>query len=121
MREKIIPKLILQPLVENAYKHGLSKKIDANQLKISGSIQNNYLVFTVADNGAGMSPEKLAQVGETNPNGIYNIGLKNINQRAKLYGDESCGLQIDSQLQLGTSIKLRLKDMGSKQEEAKHD
>ena len=56
-----------------------------------------------------MSAETLERVRRMKPNGMYNIGLSNVNQRARLYGDERCGVEIESALGVGTTITLTLK------------
>ena len=74
--------------------------------------------FVVEDDGEGMSPETLESVKELKPNGMYNIGLSNVHQRARLYGDERCGLTIESALGRGTTITLVLKRLEPAEEGA---
>ena len=103
-----IPKLVLQPLIENAIVHGLENKLEGGELALSAVRDGAYLRFVVQDNGAGMSAEKLKSVQRLQPNGMYNIGLSNVHERARLYGDARCGLSIRSALGEGTTITLTL-------------
>jgi len=114
---KYIPKLMLQPLVENAIVHGMENKIGSGKISISAHRKDGYLIFTVIDDGGGMTEERLNFVrnlkSERNlkSDGMYRIGLSNIERRAKMYGDESCGLTINSVEGVGTTIILRLKEI----------
>ena len=58
------------------------------------------------DNGVGLSEERLEHVRQLKSQGMYNIGLSNVQQRAQLYGDERCGLRIESKLGEGTKVWL---------------
>jgi two-component system, LytTR family, sensor kinase len=73
----LVPNLILQPLVENAIKHGFSKQIDGGQIKITSKIKKDMLALSVEDDGKGASIEPM-QILE-NPG----IGIKNIHERLK--------------------------------------
>jgi len=108
---KHIPKLMLQPLVENAIVHGMENKIGSGKINISAYRQDGYLIFTVSDDGCGMTEEQLRTVRKFKSEGMYRIGLSNIESRAKMYGDESCGLTINSVEGVGTTIVLRLKEI----------
>jgi len=96
-----IPKLILQPLVENAYKHGL-KYVEDGMILISTYVNEENLVLRVADNGAGMLPEdmealmeKLSDSDENTESG--GVGLRNIYQRLSLqYGRDGFAFGLSS-------------------------
>ena len=89
----MIPRLILQPLVENAMLHGFDLKKQQGILKISACIQQNKLYLEVADNGRGMSKEQIhqlltSQVKKTK--GLTAVGIPNVRDRLKLYyGNEA--------------------------------
>lgn len=104
-----LPKLLLQPLMENAIVHGLEDKPGVGHIGLAGSRQGEYLVFCISDDGVGMSEDTLRQVRQLKANGMFNIGLNNVQQRAVLYGDEHCGLTIDSRLGQGTTIRLTVR------------
>lgn len=100
-----VPVLSIQPLVENAIQHGLFPKVDQCLLTIKAYCDNNAAAIMVADNGIGISSEKLAQVTAFRSDGI---GLKNVNSRlVSIYGDEY-GLMIDSAEGTGTKIVVRI-------------
>src|SRR5207247_9116579 len=78
-RDALVPSLILQPLVENAVKHGVDKISGKGKIKITARRDGDRLVMTVADNGPG--PGKIAKVDDAG------VGLANIRQRLEqLYG-----------------------------------
>lgn len=107
--EERIPKLLLQPLLENAIVHGLEDKPGRGLVTLAARSDADYLYFTVSDNGVGMSEETLERVRTLKENGMYNIGLHNVHERAAIYGDQRCGLQINSTLGEGTRILLTVK------------
>ncbi len=106
-----VPRLILQPLVENAIIHGFEDMELRGVITINGYKQSNVLFIEVIDNGRGMSPEKIDQILK----GLYksnkfnnNIGLKNINDRIKLYFGPDYGLAIRSEEGKGTLVRICL-------------
>lgn len=105
-----IPKLVLQPLVENAIYHGIKQSHKKGFISIVGGLDGNDIVLEVHDDGAGMSAEevkKLCKNLEENTVGS-SIGLKNVNYRLKkCYGD-GYGIEIDSQREVDTCIRLRI-------------
>lgn len=108
-----VPKLILQPLVENAIQHGFSGKTSGCHIEINASLNNDKLILTVSDNGAGMENYKVSEVIRRlneNPNDadFRNIGLSNVHQRIfTLFGD-GYGLEIISELGAGTKIAITI-------------
>lgn len=106
-----IPKLLLQPLVENALYHGVKNKRGKSLIRISGKKEGNRLIFQVTDTGKGMSREVLERVRsniqkeavERNREGF---GLANINQRIHHYYGEEYGLFIESQEDEGTEATI---------------
>lgn len=80
--EALVPNLILQPLVENAIRHGISQQNSPGLLEIEARRQNDDLQITVSDNGLGLRPDWQEQANK-------GIGLANTNERLKhLYGKE---------------------------------
>lgn len=106
-----IPKLLLQPLVENALYHGVKNKRGKSLIRISGKKEGNRLIFQVTDTGKGMSREVLERVRsniqkeavERNREGF---GLANINQRIHHYYGEEYGLFIESREDEGTEATI---------------
>jgi two-component system LytT family sensor kinase len=79
-----VPSLILQPLVENALKHGLAPKLGANKLIIRGSLTQGYLCLSVEDNGVGLKP-----VDSENGAPSTGLGLRNVEERLRtIYGSK---------------------------------
>jgi sensor histidine kinase YesM len=80
-RDALVPSLILQPLVENAVKHGVDKVSDRGKIRIQARREVDRLVLTVSDNGPGPSNVQKTEEGE------HGVGLDNIRQRLEqLYG-----------------------------------
>ncbi|MEI2394063.1 MULTISPECIES: histidine kinase [Paenibacillus] len=98
-----VPKLFLQPLLENAIIHGFRNMESGGLITIYGQQQGNTIRFCVEDNGSGIEPERMEQLlKEENAN----IGLKNVDKRIKLlYGNEY-GIEIESVPEFGTRVKL---------------
>ncbi len=109
-------KIILQPIVENAIKYGIYKNRKDQLIQIKGHWGQNEdeIILEVIDNGKGMSREKLYAVKQAiydqTENGFYSggIGLKNVNQRIRLYYGESYGLNIESEPGKGTRVIIRI-------------
>ena len=105
-------KLMLQPLVENAIYHGMEFMDGDGLITIKAWREDNELYLSVADNGLGMTEDKvnLILAGRSNSgNGRGSgIGVKNVNERIKLYFGEGYGLKIDSEPDVGTTITIHL-------------
>lgn len=105
-------KLMLQPLVENAIYHGMEFMDGDGEILVKAKKAGEELWFTIADNGLGMTPNKVEGLltGETkSASGKGSgIGVKNVNERIRLYFGESYGLTILSEPDEGTTIKIRL-------------
>lgn len=101
-------RLILQPIVENAFEHGLSSVKDG-VIRISGEIINDDIVFKVFDNGKGMSEESVQSIRyvETDECG-HKHGLKNVNYRIKLLFGDSYGVEVETPETGGTTVIIRL-------------
>lgn len=101
----LIPKLTLQPIVENAVNYGLESKSGVCRIKVWMEKSGERVEIFVEDNGPGMEPgywEKLAQgLVKTRGSGI---GLKNIDDRIKMIFGEEYGIRIDSKLGVGTKV-----------------
>jgi len=105
-------KLMLQPLVENAIYHGMEFMDGDGLIKIRAWREADELYLSVTDNGLGMTEDKVSLVleGKSNSgNGRGSgIGVKNVNERIKLYFGEDYGLKIDSEPDVGTTIIIHL-------------
>ncbi|MCP3775064.1 sensor histidine kinase [Paenibacillus sp. MZ04-78.2] len=111
-----IPKLILQPLVENAIYHGIERKADGGTVTVRGRIVDGKLVITITDDGAGMDEEELnllrERINKSNqadsPMGYSGIALRNIHTRLRLLFGDQYGLIIHSGKGIGTEVVVSL-------------
>ncbi|MCR5343732.1 MAG: sensor histidine kinase [Butyrivibrio sp.] len=107
-----IPKITVQPVVENALYHGIKNKRGGGKIIVTGGDLGEYIQLTVKDDGIGMSQERLQKIRESlamekpEDNTIY--GLYNINERIKLSFGEEYGIGIDSTEGVGTIVNIRL-------------
>ncbi len=100
-----IPPLTLQPLVENAIKHGLRKKREGGRVIVSVKPHDNSMIFIVEDNGVGIPDEAVKNLAVL-PNGSVSIGLYNIHTRLiRLYGQ---GINIKSGTGAGISVSFQI-------------
>lgn len=105
-----VPNFILQPLIENAIIHGLEPKLEKGMLCVRIKLEKDTVVFSIADDGVGMSREEIrelyekCEMNETN----QNIGLKNVYRRLILCYGESSRLHIESEKHRGTKINFIL-------------
>ncbi len=111
----LIPKLILQPLVENSLEHGLSAKGGAWCVTLTGTLENGDMHLSVADNGLGMDAERLAYIRAEIAKGVENaiassahIGLVNVNSRIRLKYAGRYGVAVDSTPGEGTRVAIRM-------------
>ncbi|MGB4658267.1 MAG: histidine kinase [Mobilitalea sp.] len=115
-----IPKMTLQPIVENAIFHGLENKIEQGHIEIHIEVSDTLVTLLVADDGVGMDTETLHNLnaklktpkkklewieGEENSNGI---ALENVNNRLRLFYGENYGLNISSTQGVGTEVEISL-------------
>ena len=105
-----IPKMIVQPLVENACKHGLRGVVGKRRLDVSAELDNGVLTIAIWDNGTGITPQKLKELVEGLSSGDFDghIGLKNVYKRLKIYFGDSAELIIKSEPEEGTTVTIRI-------------
>lgn len=110
-----MPKLILQPVVENAFSHGIRQMPSGGKLTVTGALDEQGAVcFTVSDNGVGIGSERLSFLQEQlSANPLVSkdtpfMALVNTNDRLKIaYGPEY-GISIESQEGMGTTVRIRI-------------
>lgn len=100
-----VPKLFLQPFVENSIIHGFSLIDSGGSLKITGRLEGEMVYFSVEDNGRGMDNKRIKEVMETKTD---NIGIRNVNNRIKLIYGDKYGVTIQSEINRGTRITINL-------------
>lgn len=112
--EKQIPKLILQPFVENAVVHGFEKGGERCLIRITGERQGNVICFQVEDNGVGMSGEQIQKIWDTpdtRPYAGQRIGryaIKNVKERLELKYHADFELKIESKVGVGTCVTIKI-------------
>lgn len=102
-------KLTLQPILENAIYHGIKPKREKGEIRIKGEFYNDGILFSIHDNGVGMTKEELDALqnslkGDVSRN--MHIGIQNVDQRIKLVFGEKYGLTVESQKNVGTTVKI---------------
>lgn len=117
-----VPKLLLQPIIENSIKYGYINKAALN-IGIKARIQDEYLVIVVEDDGSGIEEGELKKINDAlhqEINSTEHVGLFNTARRLILqFGDDS-SIHLDSQVNKGTKVTLKIKinnDMYGKQNE----
>ena len=105
-----IPKITLQPIVENSILHGILQKPGLEgTIDIAGSLAENILHLEIRDNGAGMSEDKLSRIlSNEKSDNSHGYGVKNIHNRLRLYYGNSFGLTYDSIPGKGTRASIRI-------------
>ena len=115
-----IPKLLIQPLVENAVHHGLEPKLDRGSITISSYRTPSRLIISIRDDGVGLSTKKLTEINDMLrenmpiiddiPSGgkRRSVGLSNVNARIRLLFGDAYGLVLFSTENTGTEVQLTL-------------
>ena len=104
-------KITLQPLVENAIYHGIDRLVDEGEIKITvkeAEDDQNDILMIVEDNGVGMSEEQCQKILCKERSDSSGIGVKNVNDRLKIYFGEKYGLTVKSELDVGTVMTARI-------------
>lgn len=106
-KEYLCNKITLQPLIENALYHGLNM-IDEGHITIRIFEDGDDVVMEVEDNGVGMTPEQVNELFEGDVTDKIGIGVKNVNDRIKIYFGDHYGITIKSELDVGTVVSIRI-------------
>jgi two-component system LytT family sensor kinase len=103
--EIVVPSMLLQPLVENSIKHGLSPKIGEGKITLKSTRENRHVIIDVIDNGVGVSTARAerAQAG--------GIGLRNVNERLRVIYGANYQLQLDSVPGEGTCARIIIPEL----------
>ncbi len=113
--ERQVPKLILQPILENAYVHGIKPKNGSGSIMIDVELTEDLFVISVMDNGIGMDKDTLQklhslldgdEIGIKNEHTWQSIGLKNVHDRIRYLYGEPYGLEITSIPGVGTTVRI---------------
>jgi two-component system sensor histidine kinase YesM len=105
----ILPKLTLQPLVENALYHGIKIRRRKGLIRVSGRKEGELLVLEVADDGSGMTEERLEELRDSLVDGRKEgFGLRTVHQRIQILFGLEYGLTIESTPDIGTNILVKI-------------
>jgi two-component system LytT family sensor kinase len=105
--ECLVPGMLLQPLVENSIKHGLSPKVDGGTIRVRSRLDRGRLHLLVQDDGVGISEQKLATLFE------QGIGISNVNERLKVLFGTEYRMSVDSRPGAGTQTEIEIPDVRS--------
>ena len=117
-------KITLQPIIENAIYHGINRMVDEGKIEIRIASEGDDILLTVKDNGVGMTREQCEEIlhkepGSRSGTGV-GIGIKNVNDRIKIYFGEEYGLSIESKLDEGTTVTIRIPKLTEEEYYEKH-
>lgn len=124
LEKYLIPKMTLQPIVENAIFHGLEKSVSEGVILVEVVETDRRLLISVQDNGVGMSQETLKRVRESLSGGRpgegegehTGIALSNINERIRMHFGSRYSLSVNSEEGVGTEVVLTLPKMERQRE-----
>jgi two-component system LytT family sensor kinase len=100
--DRLVPSMLLQPIVENCIKHGLSSKVDGGMIRVRSRLVDGRLHLTVEDDGVGIPEPKLATLFE------QGIGISNVNERLKVLFGNEYRMWIDSRPGQGTQTEIEI-------------
>jgi two-component system LytT family sensor kinase len=103
--DMLVPSMLLQPLVENSIKHGLSSRVEGGTIRISTGRRGERLHLRVEDDGIGIPESKLATLLDRG------IGVSNVNERLKVLFGNEYRMWIDSQPGHGTRIEIEVPEL----------
>lgn len=120
VQQELIPRLSLQPLVENAINHGLKNKRGEKEIQIDIRMDEEKFHICVMDNGVGMDADAMNKILQKNEISYVekgkSIGLMNINARIKMLYGEEYGLYVESRENEGTKVHMLLQRRGDNEE-----
>ena len=103
--DRLVPSMLLQPIVENSIKHGLSNKLDGGMIRVRSRLEAGRLHLLVEDNGVGIPESKLATLFE------QGIGISNVNERLKVLFGNNYRMWIDSKPGVGTQTEIDIPEL----------
>jgi two-component system LytT family sensor kinase len=101
----IVPSMLLQPIIENSIKHGLSRKVGGGRITIRAMRRGDRSLIEVEDDGLGMTDERLSEALQGG------IGLSNVNERLRTIYGAACTLKIASATGRGTLVSVEIPDL----------
>ena len=106
--DRLVPSMILQPIIENSIKHGLANKIEGGTVRLSTWIERNRLFISVEDDGLGIEESKLANLFEQSGG----VGVPNVDERLRVLFGTDYRMEIDSAPGQGTKTLIEIPDVG---------
>ena len=110
--EILTPKIILQPILENAINHGIIPTKRKCTIHITINTDDNVAIFTIEDDGVGINPEKLEKINETlnesQPVKTKHLGILNVDSRIKLMFGSDYGCSVSSVENKGTKVQIKI-------------
>src|SRR5271157_2714795 len=103
--DMVVPSMILQPLVENALRHGIAPKIEGGVITLRAQRGKGQLIIEVIDDGVGISEQRQTEVYDSG------IGISNVRERLKVVYGQDFSLKIDSRPGKGTSIRFEIPEL----------
>ena len=112
----LLPKMLLQPVIENYFKHGIGTETGKKgRLRVEGRKEGDSLVIRIADNGPGIDPGRMQELDRrlreekrSEPGEEANIGLRSVYLRLKLYYGARGSLQLENRREGGLLVTIRL-------------
>ena len=101
-------KITLQPIVENSIIHGLEGMYDEGEIHIRVIDGGDHILMQIEDNGVGMTKEQCQKIIAHDESDKFGIGIKNVNDRLKIYFGQEYGLKIESELDCGTKVIVKI-------------
>ena len=109
LQDAVLPKLTLQPLVENALYHGIKLKRGMGHIYVTGRREGEDILLQVTDDGAGMTPERQEELTRAMERGErVGFGLVTVHERVRLFFGPPYGLSLSSRQGVGTTISVRI-------------
>lgn len=99
-------KIVIQPFLENALYHGIEYMVDQGHISIEVYEKNENIFIEIRDDGVGMPPEKLAHIQKLKDSHETGIGIRNVHQRIQVYFGKEYGVDIESELDEGTTVRI---------------
>jgi len=106
--DRLVPSMLLQPLIENSIRHGLASKVEGGTIKVRSEMAGNVLKIFVEDDGVGIPEKRLERLFEQE-----GVGVNNVNERLKVLYGERYRMWIDSRPGEGTSTGLEIPEQVS--------
>ncbi len=101
-------KITIQPLIENAIYHGIDRMVDEGKISVNVKDKGKDIIIEVEDNGVGMTAEQCKKILKKERSDSSGIGVKNVNDRLKIYFGDEYGLTIESELDVGTKVTVKI-------------